>query len=542
LTVLSGIRLRLTLLYLLVGMTFLVLVSVGSYILLRDYYATSTDLALQHRLVEELQSQGAAIPPDLAAADRAWYASRGRSAPTSPAPVATRVVAAPPVAGPVERESDDADEGEDADEDEDRGEGEDRSGDGGQGEGEDRSGDGGHRESDRGQSGEGVEEEKEEDAEEHAMDDTYDGDLAVIFQRPLSADGRVLALDNPSPGAGIGPAAPSSLTSTDAVTQAVSAALAEGVDWRTVTAPDGASIRLLTYRLAAGDGSGPSVLQLGRPLADQERVLRRLLAVLLGLGAFSAVMLGLGGWWLAGRSLRPAEQAFRQQQAFVANASHELRTPLTLIRATTEVLARSLPPSGDHRPLLDDILAECDHTSRLVSDLLLLSRLDSGGLDLRREPVPLDALCADLARQFGRLAEQKGVTFTIDGAAGVALADPTRLRQVLLALLDNALRHTPAGGTIRLEARQAVRGEGRRADRRATIAVADTGSGIAPEHLPHVFERFYRADSSRGAGGAGLGLAVAKALVETQGGDIRVESEPGRGTRVVIGLPEAGAS
>ncbi len=338
--------------------------------------------------------------------------------------------------------------------------------------------------------------------------------------------------------------------------EGVAAAQVLGSDRRTVRAADGRGIRLLTFRLANDGGADPVFLQLGRPLDDQERVLRRLLAVLLSLGSLSAVLLGGGGWWLAGRSLQPAERAWRQQQAFVANASHELRTPLTLIRASAEVLGRSLPATGDDRSLVDDILSECDHTSRLVGDLLLLSRLDSVQLELRREPVRLTELFADLARQFGRLAAAREVLFQIDdssagGAPLLVQADPTRLRQVLLALLDNALRHTPPGGSISLAARRdgplALHDGGRRWDRSlpgtrlpVAIVVSDSGEGIAAEDLPHVFERFYRAGASGGAGGeggAGLGLALAKALVEAQGGRMAIESQQGLGTRVTIGLP-----
>jgi signal transduction histidine kinase len=221
--------------------------------------------------------------------------------------------------------------------------------------------------------------------------------------------------------------------------EAVARAQVQGIDWRTVPAADGSSVRLLTYALP-GEAGAP-VLQLGRPLADQERVLGRLLAGLLGLGLVSALLLGAGGWWVSGRSLAPAEAAWRQQQAFVSNASHELRTPLTLIRASAEVLARDLPPAGEPRALIDDIVTETDHMGQLVSDLLLLSRLDSRQVQLAREPVPLAALAADLDRQFGRLADARQVTFRSEASAGAALADPVRLRQVLLALLDVEAQH-----------------------------------------------------------------------------------------------------
>ncbi|MEO8083038.1 MAG: HAMP domain-containing sensor histidine kinase [Ardenticatenales bacterium] len=473
---LSALRVRLTLLYLGIGLAFLLLVGAGSYGLLRGYYRTSTDLALQHRLVGELHRLGVAAPSALTAADAEWYATRGRSAPT------------PSNAAPHESEDRDAE----------------RSG------GDD--GDGAHG---------------GERPDESAAEESYDGDLAVIFVRPFSVDGEPLA------GASANLSGPSSVSSADALTNA----LAAGSDWRTVRAADGTGVRLLTYRIPSEFFAGPALLQLGRPLDDQERVLRRLLAVLLGLGSVSALLLAGAGWWVAGRSLQPAERAWRQQQAFVANASHELRTPLTLIRASAEVLGRGLPPAGEHRALIDDILTECDHTSQLVSDLLLLSRLDAGQLDMRREPVAVAVLIGDVARQFGRLAATHDIDLAVgEGHAGVGEpivveADPTRLRQVLIALLDNAMRHTPPKGQVRLVAR----GDGDR----ATIVVADTGEGIAPEHLPHVFERFYRAgptDRDSGDGGAGLGLAVAESLVRAMGGRLTLESEPGYGTRVTIEL------
>ncbi|MBK7781323.1 MAG: histidine kinase [Ardenticatenia bacterium] len=511
---LSALRLRLTLLYLAIGLAFLLLVGAGSYGLLRGYYASSTDLALQHRLVGELRLLGMSVPPDLAAADRAWYASRGRSA-----PLPTPTGAARPAGSETEDRDDD---------------------------GESESGEDGSGEASAGRASTAPEVE-EAHADESAAEEAFDGDLAIIFVRPLDAAGRPLA------GATSDRPLPSSLASP----AGVAAAKVLGSDRRTVRAADGSGVRLLTFRLASGSGADPVFLQLGRPLDDQERVLRRLLAVLLSLGSLSAVLLGGGGWWLAGRSLQPAERAWRQQQAFVANASHELRTPLTLIRASAEVLGRSLPATGDDRSLIDDILSECDHTSRLVGDLLLLSRLDSVQLELRREPVPLTALFADLARQFGRLAAAREVVFQIEnggGAGGAPLlvqADPTRLRQVLLALLDNALRHTPPGGSISLAAWHdgglALNDGGRHWDRSlpgtrlpVAIVVSDSGEGIAAEDLPHVFERFYRAGASGGAGGeggAGLGLALAKALVEAQGGRMAIESQQGLGTRVTIGLP-----
>ena len=215
---------------------------------------------------------------------------------------------------------------------------------------------------------------------------------------------------------------------------------------------------------------------------------------------------------------------------FVANASHELRTPLTLMRASAEVALRGLPnQDADRRELLGDVLHETDHMSKLVEELLLLSRLDAGQLEVVRQPIAVPDLLADVQRQIGRLAAERGVRLSAGAASGVVLADPTHLRQVLLIVLDNALRHTPKGGEVRIESH--MRG------RQIAIVVSDTGEGIAAAYLPHVFERFYRADSARGASGSGLGLSIAKGLIEAQHGQIAIASEPGKGTRVTIVLP-----
>jgi signal transduction histidine kinase len=366
-----------------------------------------------------------------------------------------------------------------------------------------------------GQDQEGVEKSHDPTAEE-----AYDSELAAIFVLPLSESGQLLFDPNPF--------APPLVSDS----QAVAAALRQGNDRRTVRLNNGPRVRLLTYRLTLN--GGPAVLQLGRTLSDQDHLLNQLLIGLLGLGGLSAVLLGAASWWLAGRSLVPAQQAWERQQSFVANASHELRTPLTLMRASAEVAQRGLPATDDRRELLGDVLQETDHMSRLVDDLLLLSRLDAGRLTLERTTIALPDLFTDIQRQVGRLADEHGVPLTVGEVSGAVRADPTRVRQVLLILLDNALRHTPSGGTIRLEARPQ--------GKQVLIQVVDTGNGIAPEHLPHIFERFYRADAARNdqRGGSGLGLAIARALVGAQHGQIRVESRVGQGTRITVALPSAG--
>jgi signal transduction histidine kinase len=454
----KGLRLRLTLLYLLVALALVTLVGGSAYLLVGSYFQTTTDLALKHKMVEEFQRLSAPIPSQLASADQAWFADRARQ---------------PALAAPAAERHGNEDDGE-----------------------------------------------AENRETNEVSDEAYDAELATIFVLRLNRAGQALRERNVS----LPPFAPDRA--------AFSTALARGDDLRTVILPDGRRVRVLSYRL--DPASDQAVVQLGRLLTDQDRVLKRLLAGLLLLGGACAVGMGAGSWWLAGRSLQPARQAWQRQQSFVANASHELRAPLTLLRATAEVTLRSLASEDtDRRELLGDVIQECDHMSRLVGDLLLLSRLDAGGLQMAHEQIGLSELLADVARQIGRRAEQCGVRVVCDGASGAIWGDPTRIRQILLILLDNALRHTPPGGVVHL----ATRASGRYTQ----ISVADTGSGIAPHDLPQVFERFYRADSVRkDNGGSGLGLSIAKALVEAHGGHITIESQPGQGTSVSVELPSAG--
>jgi signal transduction histidine kinase len=286
-------------------------------------------------------------------------------------------------------------------------------------------------------------------------------------------------------------------------------------------------MRLLTYR--TDSDQGPAIIQAGRLLSDQDRVLTQYLTGLLLLGGASVVLLGLGSWWLSGRSLGPTQRAWDQQQAFVSNASHELRTPLTLIKATAEVGLRA-HPAPEQRQTLLEVMKEVDYMSRLVDDLLLLSRLDSHRLHLEHTPVDVHPLLADACQQADKLSAEKGVQIRLEPSQGAVLADPVRMRQVLLILLDNALRFTPTGGRISLSAQPHGKWQ--------VIIVSDNGRGIPAKDLPHVFQRFYQASRpGEETAGNGLGLSIARGLVEAQGGKIAIESREGAGTRVLISLP-----
>jgi hypothetical protein len=248
------------------------------------------------------------------------------------------------------------------------------------------------------------ESEEENESEDEALEgspgdlDSFDADLAPVFV--LSSASQMLRPVAVNPNLPLRvPYAP-----------AAEAALQSGSDLRTIVLEDGSPVRLLTYRLPV-EGSA-QVIQVGRALDDQQRVLDRLLRVLAILGGTGALILASGSWWLAGKSLVPAQQAWEKQQAFIANASHELRAPLTLIRASAEVAQRDLPRRDVKWPLLADILSEIDHMSTLVDDLLLLSRLDTGRLrldirDIRR------ALFSEIDRSAGRVAAERKVRFGV---------------------------------------------------------------------------------------------------------------------------------
>jgi signal transduction histidine kinase len=473
---LKRLRLQLTLLYILAALSLVLMTGFGSYTLLKFYFQKEIDLALEYKMATQFRQYGLVPPPELLQAEQNWQANMASQSPSPTSP--------PPTAVPTRQVvSNHESEGED---------------------------DGGH-EIEGAYSPTTQPGYPEEDNE-----DKYNGQLASIYVLPIDASGKVIQDANQ---AGL------PFTQDKAASQA---ALVKGHDLRTISLENGTRVRLLTYHLTGPNGS--FILQLGRTLVDQDQVLSQFLLGLIILGSAGSIFLGLGSWWLSGRSLGPAQKAWEQQQAFVANASHELRTPLTLIRASAEVGLRSRSEE-EQKELLQDILGECDYVNHLVDDLLMLSRLDARRLKLAREPVSLHELFEETIQQAEKLATGKGINLRIGNAEGIISGDRTHLRQVLLILLDNAIRFTPAGGLIQLASNPKRK--------MYQIIVSDNGRGIAPEHLPHLFERFYQVNPSGEAliRGNGLGLSIAKGIIEAQGGNIHVQSWLGKGTRVILELP-----
>jgi two-component system, OmpR family, sensor histidine kinase BaeS len=223
------------------------------------------------------------------------------------------------------------------------------------------------------------------------------------------------------------------------------------------------------------------------------------------------------------RTLRPVAKAFAEQdrlrRQLMADVAHELRTPLSILQGRIEGLLDGVYPRDDTH--LAELLDETRHLARLVEDLGTLAHAEAGALELRKEPVDLGDLLRDVAASLPR-----PIAVEIPADLPTLDADPLRLRQVLLNLLTNALRHTPPEGTVSV----AVQAQ----PQRMLIRVRDTGTGIAPEDLPHLFERFQKGTGSRGSG---LGLPIARKLVLAHGGDIGIESVLGRGTEVTVWLP-----
>lgn len=350
-------------------------------------------------------------------------------------------------------------------------------------------------------------------------------------------------------------------------------------------------IYVLSRPLRSADGTIVGILQVGQSLADMNATLERV-RLLLTLGSVLAIIAAAtGGAFLARTTLRPIDEIastalrigrtqhlaeriaiedrgdevsrladtfnemlerldrqFQAQQRLIADVSHELRTPLTTIRGNLNLLQRGAIDDPELRgEALHEIESEVDRMSRMVGDLLLLAQADAG-LNLQRVPVELDTLLLDVFHQ-GQLIAHGGVDLRLGSwDQAMVMGDPDRLRQLLLNLVDNAIKYTPAGGKITLslscgtEAPPSAPDDRRVSTARwVRIDVADTGIGIAGEDLPFVFDRFYRADPSRSrsVGGSGLGLSIAQWIAQSHDGTITVVSEPQRGSTFTLWLPAA---
>lgn len=309
-------------------------------------------------------------------------------------------------------------------------------------------------------------------------------------------------------------------------------ALAGAVDVRSLTVSGIGPVRVTSLPVKK-DRQIIGAVQVLRSLREHDAELatvRWMTLLGLALGAIIAVPAGL---FLAQRAMRPIDAAFARQRAFVADASHELRTPLTLIRANAEIARlETTEPVSSIDAELASIMDEVDRTDRLIDDLLTLARTDASRLELHRALLDVAVLAREVYMAMLPMARQLGVDLRIDASSPcIALIDADRIQQVLRILIDNALKYTPAGHAVTVNVTCDTA--------RIRVVVHDTGAGIPAEHLPRIFDRFYRVDQarSRDAGGTGLGLPIARALIEAHGGSIALTSTVGQGTTVTISLP-----
>lgn len=354
---------------------------------------------------------------------------------------------------------------------------------------------------------------------------------------------------------------------------AVERALAGRESRRTVDNGDDDSLRVLTAPILS-DGEVVGAVEVGLTDEDVRDTLRSLLVIVAIAYPIMLGVTGAGGLFLAGRALAPIDRvtrvarkisaedlsqrldldlpddevgrlartfdemierldgAFKRQRQFTADASHELRTPLTSIKGQTEVaLLRERDPE-DYREVLRGVNSDVDRMIRLVGSLLTLARADAAGIAINREELSAHRLVTDAVEQVSHAASEKRITLTVNSGDDVSLiADQDLVLQLLLNLLDNAVKYTPAGGAIDVSWRSA--------NDQAELVIADSGPGISAEHLPHIFDRFYRVDvaRSREEGGSGLGLAICRWIAEAHGGSIEVSSEPAGGTTFTVRLP-----
>ena len=302
---------------------------------------------------------------------------------------------------------------------------------------------------------------------------------------------------------GLDPDAPTTLPDPTAARQALSGRATS--PWSTQQVDSNGPYLIYTLPVLVkhpGGSAAPGVLQASISEQQYRRSLQALLAVLLGVSLLGLLAAAAISGVLARRALGPIQRALRRQRDFVADAAHELRTPLAIQRTAMELgLAAEAGP--EQQGTIEQALRQNVHLTRLVDNLSLLARADSGAVTLERAPVDLARLASETAGGVAILAEERGVRLCVEAPEDTrVLGDAGRLRQLLLILLDNALKYTPEGGDITV---RVARHGGQ-----ARLEVRDSGPGLAPADLPHLFERFYRADKARRSGGTGLGLAIGR--------------------------------
>ncbi len=276
----------------------------------------------------------------------------------------------------------------------------------------------------------------------------------------------------------------------------------------------------------------PGMLLVFLDLKREQSLQRSLVVSLIGIGIIFLILAAFGSLYMAKRAVGPIQKAWQQQKDFLADASHQLRTPLAVIQTNLEVVLSNPRDTVENQmEWLDNINEELRQMTQLVTTLLFLARVDAQRTARNRTPVLLNEVAARVAESFKPVAAAKNIALRSEIAAdAVCQGDESQLRQVIEILLDNAIQHMDAGGEIVVSLHPG--------GSKLWLMVADTGEGIAAEHLQKIFDRFYQVDASRSQG-LGLGLSIAKSIVENHGGTIKAVSAPGSGATFIVGLPAA---
>jgi two-component system sensor histidine kinase CiaH len=298
----------------------------------------------------------------------------------------------------------------------------------------------------------------------------------------------------------------------------------------TVDGPEGERVRVVSVPVTGSRGA-VAVVQAAQPRRMVWEAVGSLALILVPIGLMGLLLAGVGGLYMSRRAMQPVKDSFQRQRTFIADASHELKTPLALAKINAEVMKRN-PTDPENKEIIEDQLYEIDRMNTLLSDLLVLARLDAGRLDVEEKPFDLAVVAAETAGRFLTRAADEGVRLEVEVPEELPVrGDPERTGQILAALLDNATRYTPKGGRITVS--------GRSLDGRMEACVTDTGPGISSEHLPRLFDRFYRAEAARtrAGGGTGLGLSIARDLARAQDGDLVAGNASDGGASFTLRLP-----
>ena len=294
---------------------------------------------------------------------------------------------------------------------------------------------------------------------------------------------------------------------------------------------------MMAFHPIVVDGDLVGTVYVGKEISAVYRGLQKATYTLTVL-AVLALLIATGiGYVMAGKAIVPLREAYEKQRQFAADASHELRTPLSVVLASAEILESDTSITSPFlKQVIGDIHDEVKKMTKLVSDLLVVARSDNQALKLKLTKVDLAAALDQTLRLMQPLAEKKNLTLRREGLNTLtAKLDEQKIKQLMLILVDNAVKYTPSGGTITVRLTEPSTGK-------LVFSVADTGIGIAPEDQQRIFDRFYRVDKarSREMGGNGLGLAIAQEIVQLHDGAIKVESQPGAGTTFTVILKRLG--